>query len=150
MSTDHLTYVELERLLEDVDLSTPDETGCRLELELLPPGIPLIRIHGRTLGVGSLQIVRQILDHIQGVAGDVILDLLECSYLSSIAMANLANFAAGRLEAGGRILVSAPNQKITNMMQIIGVDRIFTVCANLAEARMISRHLPLGDPNEYL
>jgi anti-anti-sigma factor len=109
---------ELDRLLSE--LITSQNSFERLfNARLVEPGILLIKVSGRILGqCESLEIIRKITNSMSGKDLLIILDLSDCSYLSSLVLGALARIAENVIKADRKICAFGANETIIDLLTL--------------------------------
>jgi anti-anti-sigma factor len=98
---------------------------------------PVINIGGLTLPSNTTRIMDSVAELMDKIKGDVILDLKNCTYMSSMALGTLAKVAIKRKESGWRMFIVAANKKILNIIEMIGIDEFVTICDTREEANIL-------------
>jgi len=90
MPKQYLTQEELDMLFAGYDYGRMQRHAAKVSGSVLPSGIPLIRIDGRTLGTEeSAHIIKIVCDMAQDIDQRVNIDRSACRHLFSFALGSL-------------------------------------------------------------
>ncbi len=99
----------------------------------LEGGRALIQI----LGLGTLKFgpaLRQFIEEAESAGvHEAVVDLSCCESLDSTMMGLFAGFGLRLRRGGGRLVLSAPNERVGRLLHTLGVDRVAEVSASAAE-----------------
>ena len=101
----------------------------QIEERRIEPDITVIELAGRLALGRESQRIEQLVDELakRGVL-KIVLDMSRVEYIDSAGI-GLVALASGKLrEAGGRVVVVAPEGKIRSLLHLTQVDSIVTVC----------------------
>jgi anti-anti-sigma factor len=107
----------------------------QIEERRIEPDITVIELAGRLALGRESQRIEQLVDELtkRGVL-KVVLDMSKVEYIDSAGI-GLVALAAGKLrEAGGRVIVAAPEGKVRSLLHMTQMDSIVTICPTPAEA----------------
>lgn len=107
----------------------------QIEEKRIQPDLTLIELVGKLALGRESQRIESILDEMLRAGHlKVIADMTGVDYIDSAGIGLLA-LCAGRLkEAGGRMIVVAPEGRVLSLLKMTQVNMILTVCATVAEA----------------
>jgi anti-sigma B factor antagonist len=107
----------------------------QIEQKRIEPDIAVVEMTGRfALGRESQRLESIVDELVKSGSTRTILDLTGVNYVDSAGIGLIA-LAAGRLkEAGGRLVVVAPDGRVLEMLKMTQVNRIVTVCPTAQEA----------------
>jgi len=103
--------------------------------EILQPGILLVTVSGRILGqCESLEIIRKISDTSVGRELYMILNLSQCSYLSSLVLGALARIAENSIKANKKICAFGANDTIIDLLNLTMFNEFIELRQSLDDA----------------
>jgi len=103
--------------------------------ELIQPGILLVTVSGRILGqCESLEIIRKISDTSAGRELYMILNLSQCSYLSSLVLGALARIAENSIKADKKICAYGANDTIIDLLNLTMFNEFIELRQSLDDA----------------
>jgi anti-anti-sigma factor len=103
--------------------------------ELIQPGILLVTVSGRILGqCESLEIIRKISDTSAGKELYMILNLSQCSYLSSLVLGALARIAENSIRANKKICAFGANDTIIDLLNLTMFNEFIELRPSLDDA----------------
>jgi anti-anti-sigma factor len=103
--------------------------------EILQPGILLVTVSGRILGqCESLEIIRKISDTSVGRELYMILNLSQCSYLSSLVLGALARIAENSIKANKKICAYGANDTIIDLLNLTMFNEFIELRQSLDDA----------------
>lgn len=103
--------------------------------ELIQPGILLVTVSGRILGqCESLEIIRKISDTSAGRELYMILNLSQCSYLSSLVLGALARIAENSIRANKKICAFGANDTIIDLLNLTMFNEFIELRQSLDDA----------------
>jgi len=103
--------------------------------ELIQPGILLVTVSGRILGqCESLEIIRKISDTSAGRELYMILNLTQCSYLSSLVLGALARIAENSIKANKKICAFGANDTIIDLLNLTMFNEFIELRQSLDDA----------------
>jgi len=129
-----IDQTELNALLGE--LSDKKNTSEKLfTAEILQPGILLVTVSGRILGqCESLEIIRKISDTSVGRELYMILNLSQCSYLSSLVLGALARIAENSIKANKKICAFGANDTIIDLLNLTMFNEFIELRQSLDDA----------------
>ena len=101
----------------------------QIEERRIEPDITVIELAGRLALGRESQRLEQLVDELakRGVL-KIVLDMSKVGYIDSAGI-GLVALAAGKLrEAGGRVVVCAPEGKVLSLLHMTQMDAIVTIC----------------------
>ena len=129
MSDELINQSDLNNLLSK--LSNEQESERKLfHAEILKSKILLIQVSGRILGqYDSLDLIHQISDAVSGKDMRIIIDLTNCTYLSSIVLGALARIASDSIQTGRKICAFGANESIIELLELTMFLEFIELCA---------------------
>jgi len=118
-TTERLSQCDLDVLMNDLPCSVPGSVD--MTSSLLSDGTPVIAIKGRILGSEAAHEVASRLLLVQHFNHDLLLDLKECTFLSSIAIGLIANLAQKQHDNGCRLRVTGASMTVKRAIYILGL-----------------------------
>src|SRR5260221_585331 len=103
----------------------------QIEERPIEPDITVIELAGRLALGRESQRIEQLVDELtkRGVL-KVVLDMSKVEYIDSAGI-GLVALASGKLrEAGGRVVVVAPEGKVLSLLRMTQMDSIVTICSS--------------------
>lgn len=118
MSDLELNQEELNNLLKDFSQTESSDKKV-FQTKLLHTGILLITIKGRILGQDdSLKVINQFTSVLAGKDIRFIIDLSDCSYLSSMVLGALARLAENPIKKGKKMCAFGANEIIVDLFNL--------------------------------
>lgn len=117
---------------------TPSARGRLLEL-----GVRAERLEGGTYAVGvvgeldssSLPRLEQVLDRVFAAeAGDVVVDLSECSYIDSTGLGVLVGASKRLADSGTRVALVSSDRNLRRLLEVTCLSKVFTIHRTRAHA----------------
>lgn len=107
----------------------------QIDEKRIEPDITLVELTGKlALGRESQRIETLVEEFSKKGTLRVIFDMAKVDYIDSAGIGMIA-LASGKLkEAGGRLVVVAPEGRVLHLLKMTQVTAIVTVCATVAEA----------------
>jgi anti-anti-sigma factor len=125
---------ELNALLGELS-DKKNNTEKLFTAELIQPGILLVPVSGRILGqCESLEIIRKISDTSAGRELYMILNLSQCSYLSSLVLGALARIAENSIKANKKICAFGANDTIIDLLNLTMFNEFIELRQSLDDA----------------
>lgn len=117
-------------------LANAQKTSEKLfKATLIEPGILLIKVSGRILGhCESLDIIHKITNSEKGKKLLIILDLSDCSYLSSLVLGALARIAENVIKINRKICAFGANETIIDLLTLTMFTEIIEIRESLDDA----------------
>ena len=137
--SDEISQEELDEMAAKLHFSVEDSPDFQVVSSVLPEGLPLITITGRVLGVEAASLTDRICDRFTAVKGNILMDLHECSFFSSIALGFIYNLADQRKKMAGSLVVIGAGQQIRKMVYMMGMGEYFSFVDTFEEALAIDR-----------
>jgi anti-anti-sigma factor len=126
---------ELNALLQTFDSEAQQNIAENLTHEILPSGYFSISLKGRTFGYRESDLIfRSIKRIVQEVNQHVIIDLSNCSYLSSFAIGAISQLAIVRGNKGLKMILVGTNDTIKDIIHLSQLTDLFTFCSTVEEA----------------
>ena len=137
--SDEISQGELDAMTGKLQFAVEDSPDFRVYSRVLPEGLPLITITGRVLGVEAASLTDRVCDRYAAVKGNILMDLHECSFFSSIALGFIYNLADQRKKMEGTLVVIGAGQQIRKMVYMMGMGEYFSFVDTFEEALAIDR-----------
>jgi|GEM_PF-3875875 len=134
MSDISIDQNELDTMLSEL-VKNQKSSEKLFNARLIEPGILLIKVSGRILGqCESLEIIRKITDSSAGKSLQIILDLSECSYLSSLVLGALARIAENVIKTDKKICAFGANETIIDLLTLTMFNEFIEIRETLDDA----------------
>lgn len=137
--SDEISQGELDAMTGKLQFAVEDSPDFRVYSRVLPEGLPLITITGRVLGVEAASLTDRVCDRYAAVKGNILMDLHECSFFSSIALGFIYNLADQRKKMEGTLVVIGAGQQIRKMVYMMGMGEYFSFVDTFEDAIAIDR-----------
>lgn len=129
-----IDQAELNSLLSELS-DKKNNTEKLFTAELIQPGILLVTVSGRILGqCESLEIIRKISDTSAGRELYMILNLSQCSYLSSLVLGALARIAENSIKVNRKICAFGANDTIIDLLNLTMFNEFIELRQSLDDA----------------
>ena len=129
---------EMVLLLRDLSLDgvTADD---KYRLQVVPQGkVIILRVSGFLLQPVPLEFSSRFEALISSETCDrVLIDLKDCTYMSSAVMSYLVKYFDITSAKGGRMAMVSPNEKVLRVLKAIGLDSFFEMYPSEAEAMAV-------------
>jgi len=122
----------LTKVIQHLMFEHSAEGSGRVRAELDAAGLPVIRIASQAFP-GTAPDPGDLLKALAGPVKTVVVDLRECSYLSSTDLGLIAGLAASQQEYGWRICVVGASRQAQKMFELVGLTTAFDLCATMGE-----------------
>lgn len=114
----------------------------KLQSSELDGDIRLIKLVGALDMTGTYSIEVAFVRQCDGDNVHVIVDLSKVNYLSSIGIPMLINTAKAVAGRGGKLVLLSPQQNVSDVLDIVGIQQIIPVYTDLATAKAsLSSHI---------
>ena len=137
--SDEISQAEFDGLTAGLQFSVEDSPDFQVVSRVLPEGLPLITITGRVLGVEAASLTDRICNRYAAVKGNILMDLHECTFFSSIALGFIYNLADQRKKMEGSLVVIGAGQQIRKMVYMMGMGEYFSFVDTFEAAIALSR-----------
>ena len=137
--SDEISQEELDEMADKLQFSVEDSPDFQVFSRISPEGLPLITITGRVLGVEAASLTDRVCDRYAAVKGNILMDLHECSFFSSIALGFIYNLADQRKKMEGTLVVIGAGQQIRKMVYMMGMGEYFSFVDTFEEALAFDR-----------
>ena len=107
----------------------------KLQVSELDGGIRLIKLIGALDMTGTYSIEVEFVRQCDGDNLHVIVDLSKVNYLSSIGIPMLINTAKAVASRGGKLVLLSPQQNVSDVLDIVGIQQIISVYSELEAAK---------------
>lgn len=101
--------------------------------ELSADGVPTLAIRGKVLGAEAATLVDRVCEPFADVPGDLIIDLAQCTFFSSVAIGFVVALAHQRQKHGGRLIILKASLQIKKSIYVMGMGDYFTFIESLDE-----------------
>jgi anti-anti-sigma factor len=125
---------ELLSLLKNFDFSSREDDYCRIWSEVHSRGVPVIHIEGFSPGNQGCEVFERIGGILEKFSAPVIIDLSDCTYLSSMALGFIAKLAIRRRASNASVLLAGCKESVGKVISILNLGERLDICATLAEA----------------
>ena len=95
-------------------------------------GVAIFRPHG-TMEAQTASRFREEASNFLG-AGSLVFDLSDVPFIDSSGLGALIGAIRRTRERGGRAVVCVPRQPVARLLEVVGLDRLVTVCDSLDDA----------------
>ena len=99
--------------------------------ELSANGLPLLHVHGKVLGAEAATLVDRVCEPFSEVPGDLVIDLAQCTFFSSVAIGFIVALAHQRQKHGGRLIILKASLQIKKSIYLMGMGDYFTFIESL-------------------
>ena len=115
----------------------------QIEEKRIDPDLTVVELVGKlALGRESQRIETIIDELLKSGRVRVILDMTGVDYIDSAGIGLIA-LTSGRLkEAGGKMVIVAPEGRVLSLLKMTQVSMIVTICSTALEATELFRHTP--------
>ncbi|MBP5232487.1 MAG: STAS domain-containing protein [Planctomycetes bacterium] len=137
--SDEISQEELDEMADKLQFSVEDSPDFQVFSRISPEGLPLITITGRVLGVEAASLTDRVCNRYAAVKGNILMDLHECSFFSSIALGFIYNLADQRKKMEGTLVVIGAGQQIRKMVYMMGMGEYFSFVDTFEEALAFDR-----------
>ena len=137
--SDEISQEELDEMADKLQFSVEDSPDFQVFSRISPEGLPLINITGRVLGVEAASLTDRVCNRYAAVKGNILMDLHECSFFSSIALGFIYNLADQRKKMEGTLVVIGAGQQIRKMVYMMGMGEYFSFVDTFEEALAFDR-----------
>ena len=137
--SDEISQEELDEMADKLQFSVEDSPDFQVFSRISPEGLPLITITGRVLGVEAASLTDRVCNRYAAVKGNILMDLHECSFFSSIALGFIYNLADQRKKMEGTLVVIGAGQQIRKMVYMMGMGEYFSFVDTFEEAIALDR-----------
>ena len=107
----------------------------KLQSSELDGGIRLIKLIGTLDMTGTYSIEVEFVRQCDGDNVPAIVDLSKVNYLSSIGIPMLINTAKSVASRGGRLVLLNPQQNVSEVLDMVGIEQIIPIYADLETAK---------------
>lgn len=115
--------------------AAPDGLANCISTTLLPSGVLCIRINGHVIGqTESFSAINKISLLVAGTSHHVVVDVVDCPYLSSLALGALSALARERGAAGYSLALIDANKMIKDVIGLTGLSESMPAFDTLDEA----------------
>ncbi len=125
VGSENLSQNELDLLMKDLPCVIPG--SVELCSSVLSDGSPVVTIKGRILGSDAAQEVASHLTVLQNIKHDILLNLKECTFLSSIAIGMVANLAQKQHEHNFRLRIIGASMTVKRAIFILGLRYLLDI-----------------------
>ena len=132
--SDEISQNELDGMVDKLQFSVEDSPDFQVFSRITPEGYPLITITGRVLGLEAASLTDRVCSRYADVKGNILMDLHDCSFFSSIALGFIYNLADQRKKMEGTLVVIGAGQQIRKMVYMMGMGEYFSFVDTFAEA----------------
>jgi len=133
--SDTILQEQLDKILEESNKETKSKKGPVVTGEVLPSGNFLIAVDGWAIGIQDSSIVfSKICSLLDNIQGHIIINLKKCTYLSSIAIGDIAKLAVKELEQGYKVVFIEANDTIKDLIKLTGLNEMLSIFDTLDEA----------------
>lgn len=101
--------------------------------ELSANGLPVLIVRGKVLGAEAATLVDRVCEPFSEVRGDLIIDLAQCTFFSSVAIGFVVALAQQRQQHGGRLIILKAALQIKKSIYVMGMGDYFTFIESLEE-----------------
>lgn len=133
MPTDHINQSELEAILTDFEPEIRPEKRS-VQLSKTDGGIPVISIKGRVWPSSATNVVDKMIQFLGTRPIDVVFDVTNCEYLSSIALAVIQKIGHDRASTDHRVYLVGARDPVLRASQLIGLDHVVSFCDTMEQA----------------
>ena len=145
---DYFTQDQFEALLKNYSEKTDSNQSSLLKGRVLSKKCFFVNIGNRSLGVDNAQkLFHDLRNLVDNVKMHIIINLKECSYLSSLAIAKIIQLAIERKKLGLRVAFTETAKHVIDILNLTGLDQFVEVYPTTDEAQHIFDN-DLSFPNE--
>lgn len=105
-----------------------------LESERLGGDVGLLKISGEVDVYTSPRLRTAMLEHLDGGCSSLIVDLADVDYLDSSGLGTLVAGLKRSKEQGGQVYLVSPKPRIVRVLEVTGLDQVFSVLGSVEEA----------------
>lgn len=135
---DFFTQDQFETLLKDFASQTDTDKSSKLEGKVLSEKCFYISIGNRSLGVDNAQkLLNDLKELVDNVKMHIIINLKDCSYLSSLAIGKVTQLAVERKKLGLRIAFTEAGKNIIDILYLTSLNQLVEVYPTIEEAQHI-------------
>ncbi|MGD9201906.1 MAG: STAS domain-containing protein [Chitinispirillia bacterium] len=141
---DFFTQDQFEELLKDYTDKSGSNKSYLPEGKVLSKKCFSITISNRSLGVDNAQkLLHDLRNLVDNVNMHIIINLKECSYLSSLAIGKITQLAVERKKKGLRVAFSEAGKNIIDILKLTSLDHLVEIYPTTEEAqRIFDNNLP--------
>lgn len=117
-----------------LQFSMEDSEDFQLFSTVTPEGLPLLTITGKVMGIGASVLTDRVCDHYADIDGNILMDLHQCTFFSSIALGFIYNLADQRQQRHGRLVVIGAGEQIRKMIYMMAMGEFFVFVDSFQDA----------------
>ena len=103
-------------------------------------GISIISIKGNLIDPESLSLTNEVKKLINGPEARIIIDLSQVQRMNSCYGLGVIMASWGYINrAGAKLVIAAPNEKVSRLFEITKINQILTISTSLEEAKKLVR-----------
>lgn len=107
--------------------------------ELAAGSLVVLNFHGRIVGASAALLVDRICRNFDEIPGNIILNLADCPFFSSVAIGLVVALAEQRRALGGKLIIANAARQIQQVIGMMGMTWAFYFCPTLEEALSIAK-----------
>ncbi|MHC4871140.1 MAG: STAS domain-containing protein [Planctomycetota bacterium] len=135
MSDSNLNQEELDNLLSEWSAEEDDNSAeGQVQGEVLAGDILLIHVSGHSISADTSALISRVCDLMSEVEGNVVLELKECTYLSSVGLGAIAELAVETQRKGFGVVVASANEKIKFLINLLDLGELLGIFDSVDEA----------------
>jgi anti-anti-sigma factor len=143
----------LEKVLADLEQELSRHPKVRegkiVGIEYLPQGPVVISVNGWAIGINtSSTVFSRICSALDEAQRDIIFNLENCPYLSSLAMGDIAKLAQKNISHGFNTLIIKANSTIRDLINLLSLQHLFMQANSVDEALKLLQQSSSGDRND--
>jgi anti-sigma B factor antagonist len=92
--------------------------------------VGVVTVNGRIDGATAPELETQFKDLMQTGQNNLILDMKQVDFMSSSCLRVMLTTRKALIKAGGRMVIAAPSSRVTDTLDIAGIDVLFEVFAD--------------------